>query len=177
MKSDQRSLRRRSPGHRAREFASVLAFLAVLTAASLVRGPPDFFPTNFRGVLEDGAVRILPDEETASPAIQCFDEANDDDVPTAEAADRQCHWPLPSSLLLGLPVFVNELDAADFESIRGIGPVLAERLHGHRLHKGAVSSLREFAAVRGMGPAKLDLLGEGLGSRVCFAPETEGRTR
>ena len=165
MKRNQRS-RRRSPGRRAREFAAVLALLGALHTVSGRRGSPDFFPQHFRGVLEEGAVRVVPiraplnaDVMRPRPPLRCQGPSS---------PERRCHWPLPVSLLLELPVFVNELDAADFGSIRGIGPVLAGRLHVHRLRRGHVGSLGEFSGVHGLGPMKLRLLRDGLGERACF---------
>jgi competence ComEA-like helix-hairpin-helix protein len=61
-------------------------------------------------------------------------------------------------LLLGLPVPLNHATADDLQLVPGIGLVLANRIIEARRERGGFGSLSDLAAVRGIGPKKLEAL-------------------
>lgn len=61
---------------------------------------------------------------------------------------------VPGSQGVGL-VNLNTATAADFESLPGVGPVLAERIVAWRMDHGAFSSVEGLNAVTGIGPKLL----------------------
>lgn len=56
------------------------------------------------------------------------------------------------------PVNLNDADAAQLETLPGIGPALAEALMDHREEHGPFRTPEELLDVPGIGPAKLDAL-------------------
>ncbi len=78
-------------------------------------------------------------------------------VPTKdEAASKPApgDGTVPGSQGVGL-VNLNTATAADFESLPGVGPVLAERIVAWRMDHGAFSSVEGLNAVTGIGPKLL----------------------
>jgi len=63
--------------------------------------------------------------------------------------------PLGAARTLGLPVDLNALTEADFESLPGIGPALARRIVETRAELGGFRTFDQLLDVRGIGPAKL----------------------
>lgn len=53
-------------------------------------------------------------------------------------------------------VNVNRADASELESIRGIGPMLAERIIKHREANGRFEHLEDLTKVPGIGQAKFE---------------------
>jgi competence protein ComEA len=58
-------------------------------------------------------------------------------------------------LSLGLPIDIVTADAADLESIPGVGPVTAARLVEWRQARGGIRSLDELGVAPGVGPKRL----------------------
>jgi len=58
-------------------------------------------------------------------------------------------------MLLGIPLHPDLLDARDWASLPGIGPVLSERIVADRQENGAFGTLAGLLRVPGLGPAKL----------------------
>lgn len=56
------------------------------------------------------------------------------------------------------PVDINTADAAQLESLPGIGPATATAVVEHRTRTGAFRSVEDLLEVRGIGPAKLEQL-------------------
>ncbi len=56
------------------------------------------------------------------------------------------------------PVNVNKADLNELQTIRGVGPVLAERIVQHREQTGKFEKIEDLAAVPGIGQAKLEKL-------------------
>jgi len=63
-------------------------------------------------------------------------------------------------------VDVNAAGAAELDALPGVGPVLAERIVGHRQRHGRYRRLEDLLAVRGIGPRLL----ERLAPHVVFGP-------
>lgn len=53
-------------------------------------------------------------------------------------------------------VNVNRADASELESIRGVGPMLAERIIKHRETNGRFERLEDLTLVPGIGQAKFE---------------------
>lgn len=56
------------------------------------------------------------------------------------------------------PVDVNKAGLEELQTVRGIGPVLAERIVQHREQNGRFEKIEDLAAVPGIGQAKLEKL-------------------
>lgn len=54
-----------------------------------------------------------------------------------------------------VPVDLNEADAAELESLPGIGPVTAAAIISHRQREGPFRSVESLQEVSGIGPVKL----------------------
>jgi hypothetical protein len=61
-----------------------------------------------------------------------------------------------------IPMELNRCGAEDLERIKGIGPVLARKIHRFVQDRGYLTSLQELDAVPGIGPAKLMVLSKEL---------------
>jgi len=61
---------------------------------------------------------------------------------------------------ISAPVNINQAGAEELQSIRGIGPALAERIMLYREEYGPFESAEELAQVRGIGGAKLEKIKE-----------------
>jgi competence protein ComEA len=66
--------------------------------------------------------------------------------------------PAKEMVLLGIPLKVDELQVDDWDSLPGIGPVLAARIMADRQENGAFQSVEGLLRVPGVGPAKLAAL-------------------
>lgn len=62
--------------------------------------------------------------------------------------------PAAQSLLLGIPLDLNAMDAADFERIPGIGPVLAQRIVDYRQNNGGKLAKKDLLWIEGIGEKK-----------------------
>lgn len=56
------------------------------------------------------------------------------------------------------PVNVNRADAAELQTLPGVGPSLAQNIIIYRQQHGALKSLSDLDAVKGIGPKKLEKL-------------------
>jgi competence ComEA-like helix-hairpin-helix protein len=61
-------------------------------------------------------------------------------------------------ILLGLSIPLNQASAEDLQLVPGIGFVLANRIIEARREQGGFGSFSDLAAVRGIGPRKLEAL-------------------
>lgn len=61
-------------------------------------------------------------------------------------------------IILGLPLDMNSMDAADFERLPGIGPVLAARIVMFRQYNGGKMSPEDLLSVKGIGLKKYAVL-------------------
>lgn len=66
--------------------------------------------------------------------------------------------PLGVRRVLDLPIDLNALTEADFESLSGIGPKIARRVVEARVRRGGFRSVDDIGEVRGIGPARLAAL-------------------
>lgn len=57
--------------------------------------------------------------------------------------------------MIQAPVNINSATAEELQSVRGIGPALAERIVQYRKENGSFRTLEDLTAVRGIGQAKL----------------------
>ncbi len=53
-------------------------------------------------------------------------------------------------------VNINRADSAELESVRGIGPVLAQKILGYRKTNGDFKRVDDLVNVPGIGPAKFE---------------------
>jgi len=56
------------------------------------------------------------------------------------------------------PVSINKADLEELQTVRGIGPALAERIMNYRQANGGFKTLDELKEVRGIGDAKFEKL-------------------
>lgn len=61
-------------------------------------------------------------------------------------------------MLVGIPLHPDQLDAAGWALLPGIGPVLSERIIADRHKYGAFGSLKGVLRVPGVGPRKLEAI-------------------
>ena len=54
------------------------------------------------------------------------------------------------------PVSINKADSEELQSVRGIGPALAERILNYRQTNGGFKTLEELKEVHGIGDAKFE---------------------
>lgn len=57
-------------------------------------------------------------------------------------------------MVLGIPLDINAMSAADFENLPGIGPVTAQRIVEYRQNIGGKMGVEELQAVEGIGEKK-----------------------
>ena len=68
------------------------------------------------------------------------------------------------------PVDVNTADLAQLDTLRGIGPALAQRIIDYREENGPFASIDELLEVKGIGEATL----EGFRGRAVVSEGTDG---
>ena len=102
------------------------------------RADPDAI--NLAARLADGQQVVVPERVTASAAA-----AGTASDPAAEG-----------------PISLGSADAADLETIDGIGPVTAADIIEYRDEHGGVSSIEQLDEVPGIGPATIEALSERL---------------
>lgn len=163
----------RDRGRRVRALAMFQALLCLPWLTRQFQPPPPDVSAPIVGYRDRGAVRVLRAtdgvEAIAEAAAGCeagtpiranaADEPIDVLEPVAESGSffrticppRAGHWPLPTSLLFGLPLDLNELDVADFEALDGVGPVLARRIVAKRAELNGFRSAEDLLLVRGVG--------------------------
>ncbi|WP_022872867.1 helix-hairpin-helix domain-containing protein [Nesterenkonia alba] len=103
-------------------------------------------------------------EDAAAEAVNLAAEAEDGTliwVPTQEEAEAGMSPPQAADTAAdadgdGQKVNINTADAAELETLPGIGPALAERIITHRQTHGEFGSVEELEAVSGIGPAVLE---------------------
>jgi len=54
------------------------------------------------------------------------------------------------------PVSINKADLDELQTVRGIGPALAERIMSYRQTSGGFKTLEELKEVKGIGDAKFE---------------------
>lgn len=68
--------------------------------------------------------------------------------------------PLPASerMLMGIPLDINTMGAADFDRLPGIGPVIAGRIITYRQNNGGSMLLEELLNVEGIGGKRYETI-------------------
>ena len=56
------------------------------------------------------------------------------------------------------PVSINKADSEELQTVRGIGPAMAERIISYRQANGGFKTLEDLKEVRGIGDAKFEKL-------------------
>ena len=72
---------------------------------------------------------------------------------------------------------INQASAADFASLRGIGPKLAGRIVAYRERHGAFLRVEDLLAIRGIGPKKWKAIRPHLRVGSAPAKEAVGRSQ
>lgn len=164
----------RDRGRRARALALFLALWGMLSAMIRCRPAPPPIASPCCGYRDRGIARLFADEAEFMAALadcpSAAGRASGQQIASGAAAfararcpTREGHWPLPVSLLFGLPVDINALGAPDFEALPGIGPVLAQRIVAKREELRGFRALEDLRRVRGIGEKKYRLIEEALG--------------
>lgn len=164
-------------GRRARALAVLQVMLTLPSLVALFHTQPERIAPPFRGYRDRGIVRIMSAGDSAFMEAfagtwpECPTRHVQAGEHTARAAGaflqslcppREGHWPLPVSLLFNLPIQLNELDADDFETLPGIGPVLAARIVARRQELGGFQGMEDLLSVHGIGEKKYRRLMEAL---------------
>lgn len=116
----------------------------VIDAIEGAGGPTDqaqLDALNLAAVINDGDYILVPDRPAA-------------DAPSAQA---QPEGTAPASSQND-PVNLNTADAAELETLPGIGPATAAEIIAHREQHGPFSQLMDIEAVSGIGPATRERL-------------------
>lgn len=97
--------------------------------------------------------RLLSINLTTSNSFQiiCKDHKNKPVIKAGSIKPSQC-------LTLGIPLDINQMTAADFEMLPGVGPVLANRIVVFRQKNGDFESLAALLQVEGVGEKKFQHL-------------------
>ncbi|SJN27856.1 ComE operon protein 1 [Micrococcus luteus NCTC 2665] len=111
---------------------------------------------NLAAPLDDGQQVLVPSAHTPQDALdRVAGAAQEQPTPTtgrAGAGDE------PGGAGPGGTVDLNTADAADLQTLPGVGPATAEKIIAHRETVGPFSGLQDLDAVSGIGPATLDRL-------------------
>ena len=76
----------------------------------------------------------------------------------AQGSTSQHHASKSKRKTLSGPLHVNQASASDFQGIKGVGSVLAQRIIEFRNQHGKIHGPKDLALVRGIGKKKLDNL-------------------
>ena len=74
----------------------------------------------------------------------------------AQVALAQVAHATDSTVAAMKPVSVNKADSEDLQTVRGIGPALAERIIEYRTTNGGFKSLDQLKEVKGIGDLKFE---------------------
>jgi competence protein ComEA len=66
--------------------------------------------------------------------------------------------PMGTSTSASVPVHINTATAQQLDALPGVGPATAAAIVAYRTAHGPFSAIDELAAVKGIGPAKLDAI-------------------
>ena len=92
---------------------------------------------------------IPPAQETGTP------QGVETPASPVASAPASATDPPPTTRAATAPFDINTADAARFQSLNGIGPVLSQRIVDYRAAHGPFSSVEDLTAVRGIGPKTL----------------------
>lgn len=99
------------------------------------------------GAAQVHALRMAPPTPAAAPAPATARVAAPAGAPPARAA---------VAASAEQRININTATAAELEALDGVGPVLASRIVGDRLHRGPFRTVNDLARVKGIGPAILE---------------------
>jgi len=122
--------------------------IRVIDAIKAAGGPTDnaaLDALNLAAVTNDGDYIFVPDEETAQANLNVSAGGTGGGQPQANADSA------------GL-VNINTADAAELETLPGIGPATAAQIIEHRDQHGAFTNLASLEEVSGIGPATRERL-------------------
>lgn len=88
---------------------------------------------------------------------------NGDDVRLTVGANGQGNVTIaslaaPERLIMGIPLDISAMGAADFDLLPGIGPVIAKRIVAYRQNNGGSMTLKELLNVEGIGAKKYEMI-------------------
>ncbi|MDR0966225.1 MAG: helix-hairpin-helix domain-containing protein [Myxococcales bacterium] len=138
-------------GRRVRALALLQAALMTLSLGALHRRELAEIAPPLWGYQAEGVARIIPGH--IAPRFE-----------SESALQPLPHWPLAVSLLFDLPIQLNALDATDFETLPGVGPVLAQRIVAQRAARHGFERLEDLCSVYGLGERKYELILAELGN-------------
>lgn len=101
---------------------------------------------------------LQPVDAVCPPPADSSRTATAQDAPSGSPDDRPAVRPVLHAYTRHPLVFLSRAPVDSLMLLKGIGPVLAERIAEARSGKGLFSSWEEILAVKGIGPKKLALL-------------------
>jgi len=119
----------------------------VVDAIDSAGGPTDaaqLDALNLAAVVNDGEYILVPDKDSA-------------DEPSA-TGPQSAHGPAAPGAGDAPAVNLNTADAAELETLPGVGPATADQIISHREQHGPFTQLADIEAVSGIGPATRERL-------------------
>lgn len=123
-----------------------------VAAAGGLTGEADTRLVNLARLLQDGELVVVPRPGEPPAVTPASPGGGGPGVPGGPGGLATGDDDGPGA---GGPVDVNQADAAELDTLPGVGPVLAQRIVEHREQVGPFSSVDDLLAVSGIGPAVL----------------------
>ena len=138
------------------------AFLRYTTGAILVKVNGDRDKEGvyriIDGQIQNSVNKMTRRFEGGSPAMRLPGIKNGDLVEITEKTARLTgrRMTVTELILLGVPLDIQAMTAADWSSLPGIGPSLASRINHYRQKNGGISSIEELCELPGVGEGRIE---------------------